>query len=171
MLVTDLQFYAPYYADAYKKLAQDIPLLRLLEQRSIILEFYNQIPEHSWSYSYAEGKWSIRKVVQHWLDAELIFNYRALSTVRGEKKPLMGWEPDEYANCIHEEELSKEKLLKSIEIQAKYTHHLFSQFTPLDLSKVGHANGYDTQVAAMGFAIIAHEMHHRNVIQSNYLLK
>lgn len=169
MLVTDLQFYAPYYAEAYKKLAQDIPLLRMLEQRPMILEFYKNIPEALWSYSYAQDKWSIQKIVQHWLDAELIFCYRALSTVRGEKKPLMGWEPDEYAACIREADLSKEKLLKSIDIQVKYTHHIFSQFSPIDLAKVGNANGYDTQVAAMGFAILAHEMHHRNVIQDKYL--
>lgn len=169
MLVTDLQFYAPYYAEAYKKLAKDIPLLRMLEQRPLIREFYKEIPEYHWCYSYAESKWSIQKIVQHWLDAELIFCYRALSTARGEKKPLMGWDPDEYATYIREEELSKEKLLKAIDIQVAYTHYIFSQFSPTDLAKVGNVNGYDTQVAALGFAIIAHEMHHRNVIQDKYL--
>ena len=40
MLVTELEFYPPYYSEAYKKLAQDIPLLHLLEQRQNSIEFY-----------------------------------------------------------------------------------------------------------------------------------
>lgn len=169
MLVKDLQFYAPYYAEAYKKLAQDMPLHRMLEQRFMILEFYKKIPENLWTYAYSKEKWNIQKIVQHILDAELIFCYRALSIVRGEKKAFMGWEPDEYAAQIQEELLSKEKLLSSLELQTKYTSNLFSQFTANDLLKVGNINNFDTQVAAVGFAIIAHEMHHRNVIQEKYL--
>lgn len=169
MRVTDLEFYPPFYSEAYKKLAQDIPLLHLLDQRLSYLDFYRTIPESQWVYSYEKWKWSIQKIVQHLIDAELIFCFRALSVVRGEKKPLMGWEPDEYAATIDETNLTKEKLLTSFELQMKYTHNLFSHFSTEDLKKIGNANGFDTEVAAMGFSIIAHEMHHRNVIINNYL--
>jgi uncharacterized damage-inducible protein DinB len=169
MRVSELEFFPPYYSEAYKKLAQDIPLLHLLEQRQKNIEFYRTIPESQWTYSYEKGKWSIQKIVQHIIDAELIFCYRALAVARGEKKPLMGWEPDEYAAIIDESSLNKEKLLTSLELQMKYTINLFSQFSPSDLKKIGNANGYDTEVAAIGFSIIAHEMHHRNVIQDKYL--
>jgi uncharacterized damage-inducible protein DinB len=171
MRVTELEFYPPYYSEAYKKLAQDIPLLHLLDQRQNYIDFYRAIPESQWAYSYETGKWSIQKIVQHIIDAELIFCFRALSVVRGEKKPLMGWDPDEYAATIVETTLTKEKLLASLELQMKYTHNLFSQFGAEDLKKIGNANGFDTEVAAMGFSIIAHEMHHRQVIQERYLNK
>ena len=169
MLVTELEFYPPYYSEAYKKLAQDIPLLHLLEQRQNSIEFYRAIPESQWTYSYQTDKWSLQKIVQHIIDAELIFCYRALLIVRGEKKPLMGWDENEYADTLHEDLLHKEKLIAFLALQMNYTQNLFSQFSTNDLKKVGNANGYDTEVAAIGFNIVAHEMHHRNVIQDKYL--
>jgi len=90
MRVTELEFYPPYYSEAYKKLAQDIPLIHLLDQRQSYLNIYRAIPESQWAYSYETGKWSIQKIVQHLIDAELIFCFRALSVVRGEKKTTDG---------------------------------------------------------------------------------
>jgi uncharacterized damage-inducible protein DinB len=169
MLVSELEFYPPYYEEAYKKLPADFPLLQLLSDRIKYIEFYREIPDSQWTYSYAEGKWSIKKLVRHILDAELIFCFRALSTVRGEQKSLMGWDPDAYAETIDESRLIKDSLLTSLELQMKLTIDLFTTFSSEDLKKIANANGFDTEVSAMGFSIIAHEMHHRAVISDKYL--
>jgi uncharacterized damage-inducible protein DinB len=169
MLVSELESYPPYYEEAYKKLPTNFPLLQLLSDRIKYIEFYREIPDSQWTYSYAEGKWSIKKLVRHILDAELIFCFRALSAVRGEQKSLMGWDPDAYAETIDESSLIKDSLLTSLKLQMRLTLDLFTSFSNVDLKKIANANGFDTEVAAMGFSIIAHEMHHRAVISDKYL--
>jgi len=169
MLVSELESYPPYYEEAYKKLPTNFPLLQLLSDRIKYIEFYREIPDSQWTYSYAEGKWSIKKLVRHILDAELIFCFRALSTVRGEQKSLMGWDPDAYAETIDESSLIKDSLLTSLKLQMRLTLDLFTSFSNVDLKKIANANGFDTEVAAMGFSIIAHEMHHRAIISDKYL--
>ena len=169
MFVSDLQHFPPYYEEAYKKLPADFPLIHLLTGRLNHIEFYREISNAQWTFSYAPTKWSIQKLVRHILDAELIFCYRALSAVRGEQKPLMGWDPDAYAETIDESRLLKDRLIKSLELQMKMTLDLFTSFSDEDLKKIANANGFDTEVAAMGFSIIAHEMHHRAVISDKYL--
>lgn len=169
MNVAELKYYAPYYEEMYKQLPQDVSMLSLLSDRYKFLDFYDNIPEDKWDYRYEEGKWSIKKIVRHIVDAELIFNYRALSIVRGEKKPLMGWSENEYAEQVDDILLNKDSLLKSLNLQFQYTADLFSNFAKEDLKKIGNANGYDTEVAAIGFSILAHEMHHRNAILQLYL--
>jgi len=169
MLLSHVKTYPPYYERMYEVISKEISLNDLLKQRKQILQFYESIPDEKWAYRYAEGKWSIQKVVRHILDAELIFDYRALSIVRGEKNKLMGWSENEYADQVNEELLSKESLIQSLRIQLDYTSDLFLQFSSHDLKKIGNANGYDIEVGAIGFCILAHEIHHRNVIKERYL--
>ena len=49
------------------------------------------------TYRYAPGKWSIRDVVGHMVDAERVMGYRALAISRGEKASLPAFEEDDYA--------------------------------------------------------------------------
>ncbi len=169
MKVSESSVYPNYYNYYKDLLPQDVSILHLIESRTNHLDFYETIPEQKWDFKYAEDKWSLKKVVRHILDAELIFNYRALSIVRGEQAKLIGWNENEYADFIDDSKLTKEPLIKSLKHQFKYTIDLFSSFDRNDLMKIGNANGHDTEVAAIGFAIISHEIHHRGMIRERYL--
>src|SRR5215204_3545829 len=61
------------------------------------LSFLQNIPDEKWDYRYAEGKWSIKEMVQHIIDGERIFSYRALCFARGEKISLPGFDENTYA--------------------------------------------------------------------------
>jgi hypothetical protein len=39
-------------------------------------------------YRYAEGKWNIKEIIQHVIDTERIFGYRALRISRNDQTPL-----------------------------------------------------------------------------------
>lgn len=170
MKISEVQIFPHYYESYFKLISTEISLMDLLEYRKAeILNFYNSIPDTKWDFEYAEGKWSIKKLVRHIIDAELIFCYRALSFVRGEKASLLGWSENEYADAIDDSKLNKESLINSLTLQLNYTQDLFSNFTEVDLQKIGNANNLDTEVGAIGFCIIAHELHHRTIIKERYL--
>jgi DinB superfamily len=172
MKLSDVQVFPHYYESYFILISPKMELMDLLIQRKTeILEFYNSIPDIKWAYQYAAGKWSIKKLVRHIIDAELIFCYRSLCFVRNEKNSLPGWSEDEYADAVDDSKLSKENILKSLTIQLDYTIDLFSNFSDVDLKKIGTANNLQSEVGAIGFCIVAHELHHRNIIKERYLNK
>ena len=88
--------YDPYF-ERYIKLVEGDDIIKILyEQNKITRELINSISDYKGNYRYAEGKWTIKEVIGHILDAERIFAYRALSLARGEKKSLPGFDHDDY---------------------------------------------------------------------------
>ncbi len=68
--------------------------VELLEELEISLHdfirFVREIPMAEFDYRYAEGKWTIKDIIQHIIDAERIFAYRALRISRNDPTPLPG---------------------------------------------------------------------------------
>ena len=51
-------------------------------------------------YRYAEGKWSIKELLQHIIDSERVFAYRALRFARNDSTELPGFDENLYvATC------------------------------------------------------------------------
>ena len=48
------------------------------------------------SHRYEEGKWSVKQIAGHVIDAERVFAYRVLSIARGETKPLPGFDQEPF---------------------------------------------------------------------------
>src|SRR5262245_8682925 len=48
-------------------------------------------------YRYAEGKWTVRQVLQHMVDGERILAFRLLCIARGETQGLPGYDENVYA--------------------------------------------------------------------------
>ena len=51
-----------------------------------------QIPHKKINYAYAEGKWTIKELLQHIIDSERVFIYRALTFVRQDPAQLPGFD-------------------------------------------------------------------------------
>ena len=49
-----------------------------------IIAIWSSIPLHKIDYAYASGKWTIKQMLQHVIDTERIFAYRALAIARKE---------------------------------------------------------------------------------------
>ena len=56
-----------------------------------------KIPKKKIDYAYAEGKWTIREVLQHIIDAEKVFAFRALWFARHDVSPLPGFDENSWA--------------------------------------------------------------------------
>lgn len=132
-------------------------------------EFIESIPDSKMNYSYDEGKWTIAEVLLHIIDAERVFQYRALRFSRGDMTELPGFEQDDYVPRSNAGRRSKESILEEYKAVRRSTIALFSNFDRQTLQIKGVASKSEMSVGALGFIISGHQKHHRNIVRERYL--
>ncbi len=161
--------YHPFYEPYIQSLA-DVELMEMLrKQRENFPKFISSIPDDKWQSRYAPGKWTIAEVLVHVLDAERVFQYRALRFARNDSTPLPGFDQENYVPFSGAAELSKEDVIEEYKAVRASTIALFSRFGEEELKRRGKANNADMSVAALGFIICGHQRSHRDTIRSRYL--
>ena len=164
----DLQKVPTFYHNYINQVQQEDLDAAMEAHLSNIIPALNSIPEDKWSYRYAEGKWSIKELVQHVLDTERIFNYRALCFARKETISLPGFDENKYAAASHAERRNKKELIEELEAVQKATRLLFASFDEEQLESEGTANNKSISVAANGFIIAGHALHYLRILQERY---
>jgi hypothetical protein len=129
----------------------------------------HSIPDNKADVAYAPGKWTVRELLCHIMDAERIFCYRALRFARNDKTPLSGFEENDYAPQANAAGRSLQKIASEMSHLRASTIDLFESFTPEMLTRKGSANKNEISVMAIGFIISGHETHHRKILQERYL--
>ena len=120
-------------------------------------------------YRYAEGKWTIKDIIQHIIDAERIFSYRALRFARNDKAELPGFEENEYVEEANGNQRSIMELLTELSSVRHATLLLFKSFNEEQVCRVGIASNNPMSVRAIGFVIIGHQNHHQKIFEERYL--
>ncbi len=161
--------YAPYYATYINKAVKNDLLVGLAENAETFSAFIKSIPAEKLDYRYAEGKWTVKEVIVHLLDAERIFAYRALRFARKDKTPLAGFEENDYVPESNAGNQSIESLLEEFSAVRQATITLFKSFTPEMCLRTGASNGKEISVRALGFIIVGHTVHHSQTIRERYL--
>lgn len=161
--------YVTYYKPYIEALGE-VDLLNELEHSFIpFIDFLNTIPTEKLEYRYAEGKWTIKDIVQHLIDAERIFAYRALRIARKDQTPLPGFEENEYVETAFANNRTMEDLMEEFAIVRKATLSLFKTFTEEQLMNMGTASEKPVSVRAIGFITLGHQKHHEKIIKERYL--
>jgi len=172
MKITDItpDEYARYQA-AYINLVD--PTYSLAEELEIsvhnFIHFVREIPMDKYDYRYAEGKWTIKDIIQHVIDSERIFAYRALRFARADETSLPGFEENMYANNAHGTERSINELLTEMSAVRHANIMMFKSFKEQEFLRKGTASGYTVSVRALGFLIIGHQNHHMKIFRERYL--
>ncbi|MDV6167277.1 DinB family protein [Flavobacterium sp. DG1-102-2] len=172
MKITDItpDEYAPYQS-AYINLVD--PTYSLTEELEVsvhnLIHFVREIPMDKYDYRYAEGKWTIKDIIQHLIDTERIFVYRALRFARADETELPGFDETSYGNVAHGDARSINDLLTEMSALRHATIMMFKSFNEDDLSKKGTASGYTVSVRAFGFLLIGHQNHHIKIFKERYL--
>ncbi|CAM2903356.1 DinB superfamily protein [Flavobacterium succinicans] len=145
----------------------------LLEELEISLHdfirFIQNLPMDKFDYRYAEGKWTIKDIIQHVIDTERIFSYRALRFSRNDKTPLPGFEENDFAQNTDANARSIQELLTEFSAVRYATLLLFKSFSPKQLLNIGISSNENVSVRAIGFIIIGHQKHHQKVFEGRYL--
>lgn len=161
------------YADFYGTYIQALDNVHLIEELEIsvhtLIKFVQNIPMDKFDYRYAEGKWTIKEILQHLIDCERIFSYRALRISRNDTTPLPGFDENEYVKNTSADNRSIQDLLTEMAVVRQSTLSLFKSFSAEQLACKGTASGKEVSVRAIGFIIIGHQMHHQKVFQERYL--
>ncbi|MDN3607394.1 DinB family protein [Kaistella yonginensis] len=133
------------------------------------LELYQQLTEEQADFAYAEGKWTLKEVLQHLIDAERIFIYRALRFSRNDQTEIAGWDEEGYGREYHLEEVSLKNLLEEFDQLRKSNILFFQNLKAVFFSRKGIANGNEISVETLGKLIVGHHLHHLNSVKERYL--
>ena len=168
------QVLAVEYANFFEPYMSKVGEVDLIEELEIsvhrLIKFVQNIPMDKFDYVYAEGKWTIKDILQHIIDAERIFSYRALRMARRDKTPLPGFDEDDYATIANGSKRTIIDLLTELAVVRQATLSLFKTFVDDDLMQIGIASNNPISVRAIGFIIIGHQNHHQQIFSERYLL-
>lgn len=166
--LSDTEF-APFY-QSYISLANEGDLVEELEiSVHEFIKFVQNIPMDKFDYRYAEGKWTIKDIIQHLIDSERVFAYRALRIARNDKTPLPGFEENSFANEANGNDRKLQEMLTELALVRQSTIFLFKNFSDEVLQRIGTASEKAVSVRALGFIIIGHQKHHQKVFEERYL--
>lgn len=166
-LATLPEFYKNYVAHV-----QDMDVIDALRMsNSKTIDLIQTIEEEMGEYAYAPGKWSIKELLCHMMDAERIFGYRALRFSRNDATPLSGFEENDYAPQANAHSRTLQQLVAEMKNLRASSIDLFASMTPEMLQRKGTANNKIITVINIGYIIAGHETHHRNILTERYLKK
>jgi hypothetical protein len=163
--------HAPYYT-LYIKHVEHLAIDKAFEKDwNEIERLFAVLDEEKGQFSYGEGKWTVKEVLLHCIDAERIFSYRALRFMRGDVTNLPGYDHNAYVPASKANSRSLESLLIEWRGVRKSTQALFASAADDDLIRVGIANEYRTSVRALAYIITGHNCHHLEILKSRYGLE
>lgn len=162
--------YAPFH-ETYLKVVPPRGTAQALLKKTFkeAQQVFASLPEEMGNYAYEPGKWTIKQMLIHLIDAERVFAYRTLSFMRGDRIALPGFNQDIWMEGVDVSARTIKDLLKEWKVVRDNTLFLLAQCTEEQSVFVGTASGWKVTPRAMFFVIIGHQIHHMNVLREKYL--
>lgn len=164
--MTDFEKYIQRYLDL-------IPTEDWLDELKIVgketLDIYENLFEDQSNYAYAEGKWSLKTLLQHLIDTEKVFAYRALRFSRKDQSVVSGFDEEAWADHSYADSRTLKSLIKEFKLTRKLSVKFFRNLPEEALQLIGIVNGNDIKVETIGKLTVGHNIHHLNIIKERYL--
>lgn len=161
--------YPEYFGKYISQVTEDDLNDAFKNQWQKILEFLQSISEEKAGFAYAPGKWTLKELLQHTIDTERIFSYRALCIARGETASLPSMDENLYAQNSNANARNWKDLSNEFINVRRSTEDLFKSLTEQMLQQKGIAGEKSVSVASLGFICIGHVTHHIKVAKEKYL--
>ena len=156
--------YGPYIA------AVEGPLLTGLERDAEAWSaLLAAVPPDREGYRYADGKWSVREVVGHVIDAERMFAVRTMAFARGDRSHFPSFDENAYAEASGADRRTLADLAEDFSAVRTATLLLLRSFEDEAWDRRGVASGYEFTVRSLAWIIAGHSRHHRGVLAERYL--
>lgn len=160
--------YAPFYA-GYVASVPEGDIIELLRANGAELDaLLRAVPEEQGGHRYGDGKWTVREVVGHMIDAERIFAYRLLRIGRGDKTPLPGFEESAYVVSSGSDARMMAALVHELELVRASTVALLESLPADAWTRLGTASGQAVSTRALAWITAGHAMHHVKILRERY---
>lgn len=168
-MAIDINKVPEFYQTYFKSIGTSELVPLLLSSGDDLMELLKSINDERALHRYAEGKWSIKDVVQHIIDAERVFVYRAMRFARNDKTDLHGFEQDDYVPEANADHRTVHQLLTEFMNLRAATIDFFSSLSQEYRERTGTANRFEMSVEMIGYIISGHLLHHVSIIEERYL--
>ena len=128
-----------------------------------------QIPHKKINFAYAEGKWTIKELLQHIIDSERVFIYRALTFARHDPAPLPGFDENNWAITAKAPKRKWNELVEEFKALRSANELFLNSLDDDQLLQTGSANNNNISVAGLAFVCAGHVAHHMRIIRERYL--
>jgi hypothetical protein len=158
----------PQYYDRYINLVPDVELSQAFDDS---IRQLDQL-DRSWlsrigDKTYSPGKWTVKDIFQHLIDAERIMGYRALMFARGTAS-VEGFDQEAFAENARTGRRKVNDLLDELILVRRGTKALYDSFDDDMLRARGTSWEHEISVLHIGFMFMGHQVHHLNVIKERY---
>jgi hypothetical protein len=160
--------YAPDYRDYVGQVTEEEILPVLRSQLDALDVLLGRVTPERETYRYADGKWSIREIIGHLIDAERVFGYRAFCIARGEQRNLPGFDQDEYMLSAPYDHIDLEDLLSEFRLVRLSNLAMLRNLNDEAWARLGTANDNQVSVRALAFIMAGHARHHMEVLRERY---
>jgi hypothetical protein len=160
--------YAPFYA-GYVALVPETDVLAVLDgQVAEVRRFAASVSPDREALRYAEGKWSVREVFGHLVDAERVFGHRAFCFSRGETAALPSFDENQYVAAASSDSIPLLELVEELALVRRSNLAFLRRLQGPDWTRVGTASGKPVSVRALAWIMAGHPRHHQKVLREKY---
>jgi uncharacterized damage-inducible protein DinB len=161
--------YNPYYERYISRVPAGDIVAILATQVDDTMALLRELSDERALFAYAPGKWSIKEVVGHVIDAERVFAYRAMRFARGDQLPLQTFDENAYVPAGAFDSRPLVSLAAELNAVRRATVALLAHLPHDAWLRGGPASGMHVSVRALAWIIAGHELHHRGILSERYL--
>jgi hypothetical protein len=160
--------YAEFYQGYVARVPEGDIVASLRDGQDRMKETLGTLPESIGGHRYAAGKWTVRTVIGHMIDAERIFSYRALRIARGDATPLAAFDENAFAVTAESDERRVAELVAELLAVRDSTTRLFASLSDVAWARTGTASGEVVSVRALAYITAGHALHHLSILKDRY---
>lgn len=154
-------------AEAYKRGLLDLlgdrdPLAVLEELPDAVGRLVAGLSEEDARRPEREGKWSALQIVQHLVDSEIVYGYRARLTVAELQPTILGYDQDRWATMLHYAEETLADSVADLRVLRRRNLRFLRRLSDEELDRVGmHNERGPESVRQMVRLLGGHDLVHR----------
>ena len=159
----------PYYGKYIALVPESEAIAALESQLADMMPLLEGLSESQGSIRYAPDKWSVKQVVQHVLDSERVFAYRALRFARADRTPVPGFDENTYAGSAGADGRTLRSLASELALVRRANVEMFRGLPPAAWTRLGVANENEVSVRALAFILAGLARHPVGLLRERYL--
>lgn len=159
----------PYYQGYVDRVPDGDIVMTLAVTWTETKAMLRELDEATAMYRYEFGKWSIKEILVHLMDAERILVNRALRFARDDATELPGFDEEAYSPSSGADSRPLAEIIEEYQWMRGANLRFWRGLPAAGWERTGVANGAEVKVRAIPWIVAGHEMHHRQIVQERYI--